>query len=298
MNLLYLTFGENISNHIQAHFSILSFLTHQEDIHTINVITDTPDFYNSLEHRINIIKINEETLKEWKGKYDFFWRIKIKAIEMLCSMYMNEPVVYLDSDTFLYSKIKPISDALLKGTAFMHEKEGELSKAKSKTEKRMWHQLKDGTFGNIKMVASHAMFNAGVVATPNQKNNAECLLAVQICDEMCKQGVTKRLIEQFALSVALHEMYGLQEAKNAIAHYWSNKESWNSAIENFLLSANFKSFTFEQTIEAIKDFNFSEQPVKIKAKNTNRRLRNLTDKFFPHQDLLFIKNTLKPNEDL
>lgn len=293
MNLLYLTFGENISNHIQAHFSILSFLTHQKEIRTINVITDVPSFYNSIKHRINIIKINEETLKEWKGEYDFFWRIKIKAIEMLCSKYKNEPVVYLDSDTFLYSDIKLIADALLNGSAFMHEKEGELSKAKSKTEKRMWQQVKNRVFGDIKILASHAMWNAGVVALPNQKNNSESLLALQICDEMCKQGVTKRLIEQFALSVSLNETYGLQEAKTAIAHYWSNKENWNNAIEKFLLSANFRSFTFEQTIEAIKDFDFNELPVKTRAKNTNRRLKNLTDKFFPHQDLLFIKNEIK-----
>jgi hypothetical protein len=293
MNLLYLTFGENISNHIQAHFSILSFLTHQKEIRTINVITDVPSFYNSIKHRINIIKINEETLKEWKGEYDFFWRIKIKAIEMLCSKYKNEPVVYLDSDTFLYSDIKPIANALLNGTAFMHEKEGELSRAKSKTEKRMWQQVKNGVFGDIKILASHAMWNAGVVATPNHKNNSECLLALQICDEMCSQGVTKRLIEQFALSVALHETYGLQEANNAIAHYWSNKENWNSAIEKFLLSAHFKSFTVEQTTEAIKDFNLSELPVKMKAKNTNKRLKRITEKFFPHQDLLFVKNGLK-----
>lgn len=293
MNLLYLTFGENISNHIQAHFSILSFLTHQKEIRTTNVITDVPSFYNSIKHRINIIKINEETLKEWKGEYDFFWRIKIKAIEMLCSKYKNEPVVYLDSDTFLYSDIKLIADALLNGSAFMHEKEGELSKAKSKTEKRMWQQVKNRVFGDIKILASHAMWNAGVVALPNQKNNSESLLALQICDEMCKQGVTKRLIEQFALSVSLNETYGLQEAKTAIAHYWSNKENWNNAIEKFLLSANFRSFTFEQTIEAIKDFDFNELPVKTRAKNTNRRLKNLTDKFFPHQDLLFIKNEIK-----
>ncbi len=295
MNLLYLTFGGNISNHIQAHFSILSFLTHKKEIQTINVITDVPHFYNNIKHFINIIEIKDETLKEWKGEYDFFWRIKIKAIERLCLMYKNEPVVYLDSDTFLYRDIKPMAEALLKGTAFMHEKEGELSKAKSKTEKRMWHQVKNGVFGNIKFLASHLMWNAGVVATPNQKNNSECLLALDICDEMCKQGVTRRLIEQFALSVSLYETYDLQEAKEVIAHYWSNKESWNNAIQKFLVSAGFRSFTVEQTVEAIKGFDFSELAVKIKSRNTNRRLKTFTDKLFPDQDMLFIKNSLRQN---
>src|SRR4051794_18816673 len=113
MNLLYLTFGDNISNHIQAHFSIWTFLTQRNNINTISVITDYPTFYNSLKDYISIIQIDEETLIQWKGKYDFFWRIKIKAIEMLCNQYNNEPVVYLDSDTFLHCNIKPLKEEIL-----------------------------------------------------------------------------------------------------------------------------------------------------------------------------------------
>lgn len=298
MNLLYLTIGDNISNHIQAQFSIYSFLLQKHELNTINVITDKPAYYNNLTHEINIISINKETINKWEGEYNFFWRVKIKAIEMLCSMYKNEPVVYLDSDTFLYSDITPFKAALIKGSAFMHENEGQLSTAKSKTVKKMWAQVKQKVYSNITILPTHSMWNAGVVAFPNTKNNKECELALNITDEMCKQGVTKRLIEQFALSVALHEMYNLREANNVIAHYWSNKESWNNAIEKFFISANFRSLTFEQTVREIKDVDFSKLPVKIKTKNTNRRLKTLTDKLFPHKDLLFIQNALKQKEEL
>lgn len=295
MNLIYLTFGDNISNHMQAQFSIYSFLCQKHELNTINVVTDEPAFYNNLKDEINIITINKETLKDWEGKYNFFWRVKIKAIELICSMYKNESVIYLDSDTFLYKDIRPFKAALIKGSAFMHENEGQLSTAKGKTVKKMWAQVKGKTYGNTTILPIHNMWNAGVVAIPNTKNNDECKLALNITDEMCKQGVTKRLIEQFALSVSLHEMYGLQEANDVIAHYWSNKENWNNAIEKFLISASFRSFTLEKTVEAIKDFDFSKFAVKIKSKNTNRRLKSITDKFFPDKDLLFIKNLPKQN---
>jgi len=290
MHLLYLTFGQSLNNHIQAHFSISSFLAQKEEIDTINIITDYPVFYKNLEGFVNIIEVDNKTLELWKGEYNFFWRIKIKALEKLCQMYKNEPVLYLDSDTFLFSDIKLLKEAVIKGKALMHEDEGALSKEKSKTAKRMWKQVKNKSFSNISILPTHSMWNAGVVFTPNKKDNKECLLALEICDEMSRQGVTPRLIEQFALSVALQETYGLLSASNTIAHYWSNKESWNSAIEHFFISTYFKAYTIEQTVEEIRSFDFKKLPIKVKVRNTNARLKKAVEKVFPARDVLFVKD--------
>jgi hypothetical protein len=295
MNLLYLTFGDNISNHMQAQFSIYSFLSQKHELNVISVITDEPAFYNNVKDEVNIITINKETLINWEGPYKFFWRVKIKAIELICSMYRNEPVIYLDSDTFLYGDLKALAAEIKKGSAFMHENEGQLSTAKGKTVKKMWAQVKGKVYANTTILPIHEMWNAGVIATPNTRNNKECKLALDLTDEMCKRGVTRRLVEQFALSVSLHQTYGLQEANNIIAHYWSNKESWNNAIGKFFLSACFRSYTSDQTLEAIKNFDFSELAVKVKLKNTNKRLKTLTDKLFPNLDVSFINGSLKQN---
>src|ERR1700710_800580 len=103
MNICLLNFGENISYHTQTSFCIYSLLANCADsVKTINVITDKPLFYNHLKQQINIIPITENELTDWKGKYQFIWRIKIKAIEKICSLYPNCPVIYLDTDTFVY----------------------------------------------------------------------------------------------------------------------------------------------------------------------------------------------------
>ena len=291
MNLLYLTFGENINNHIQAHFSICSFLTQHQKVSSINVVTDRPDLYEDIKRYINVVTVDEKLLTEWKGEYDFFWRIKIKAIEMLCAMHKNQPVLYLDADTFLYTNLELLRSRLLQGIALMHEDEGKLSELKGKTLGKMWKQVKNNSYGGVAMLPSHAMWNAGVVGTPNQKNNEECLLALAICDEMCKQGVTPRLIEQFALSVALNEVYGLQAADNAIAHYWSNKDEWNSLIKDLFITAQFRSDAVEKIIETIKqlDFKFA---VKVKHRNTNTRLKSFVEKTYPAEHIAFVKNSL------
>ncbi len=292
MHLLYLTFGENINNHVEAHFSIYTFLAQRNDINTINVITDRPEFYNDLKGYINIITVDEKILNEWKGEYNFFWRIKIKAIEMLCDLYKSEPVIYLDADTFLFSDIKFLKESFLQGAALMHEDEGNLSAIKAKTAKKMWSQTKGKIYSGITILPSHKMWNAGVVATPNQKNNSECKLALTICDEMCKQKVTPRLIEQFALSVALSETYGLQPADKTIAHYWSNKENWDKLIQQFFNSVYFRKLTVEEICNEIKMIPFDKLPVKIKIKNTNTSLKLLIEKIYPPVNLSFINKHL------
>ena len=293
MNLLYIAIGESINTHIQAHFSIYTFLTQGKKINTINIITDSPYYYNDIGSYLNIIKVDEKQLKKWKGEHNFFWRIKIKAIELLCNLYKNEPVLYLDGDTFLYKNIEPLKETMLQGIALMHENEGNLSLLKGKTLRKMWAQVKNNIYNGIAILPSHSMWNAGVVATPNQKNNEECLLALSICDEMCKQDVTPRLIEQFALSVALNEIYGLHPADNTIAHYWSNKDEWNGVIEKIFISEQFKLRTIEQTIEIIKEFDFSKVAIKTKVRNTNKRLKSVVEKSFPTKNIAFVKNALQ-----
>ena len=281
MHLLYVTFGPNPTHHLQAQFSIFSFWAKKSQLSSINIITDQPGMYANIKDRVNVILISEETLQTWKGPYDFFWRVKIKAIEKMCDQYQNEPILYLDTDTFLYGDFETITSAARKGQAFMHENEGRLGDDKSKTSIRMFKKIHKVNYSGIVIGREHCMWNAGVVLTPNTIKNNENLLALQICDEMCRQGVTRRLIEQFALSLALQETYGLLPLENCISHYWSNKEAWNSLIEQFFIQEYFSNNTLEQSIDKFKDFNFLQQPVKLKIRNTNTRLKALVDKLYP-----------------
>ena len=293
MHLLYITFGKDIANHIQAAFSICSFLTQQSQPASVNIITDEPAFYRHFGARLNVIEIDAKQLDEWKGPHNFLWRIKIKAIANICDSYPGQPVVYLDTDTFLYRHAEHLRSVLEKGHALMHENEGELSKASSKTEKKMWGQVKNKLFGNTKIAAEDAMWNAGIVATPNTKNGTDMQLALQICDDMCAAGVTKRLIEQFALSVALAHTYGLMPASDSIAHYWSNKEDWNAAIANFFMQSYLQNLSLAQTIDALKELDFSGLAVVKKTTNTNKRLQKKIDSVFPARDVFYVPNRLK-----
>ncbi|MFN2457748.1 MAG: hypothetical protein ABR502_06085 [Chitinophagaceae bacterium] len=290
MHLLYITFGNNLAIHSQAAFSIYSFLAQDEKIDSINVITDAPAYYSHLKDVVRIFLAGKEQLEEWKGPHLFFWRIKIKALQCICKEYTGDPVVYLDTDTFLYKPADHLVKILVKGFALMHEDEGALSNANTKTEKRMWRQIKGRPFANLPMDTQQHMWNAGVVATPNTKGGADCELALRLCDELCAAGVTRKLIEQFALSRALQHTYGLQPAHTAIAHYWSNKEEWNRYITAFFTEAFAKGYSREELIAAMRDFDFTHIPVKKRVRNTSQRLHHIVDRWWGMKEQVYIRH--------
>ena len=286
MNILYLVFGENQQNHAQAYFSICSFLGQMDAYDRVYVMTDAPDFYKRLNEKIEILTINKIQLDDWQGKNQFFWRAKIKAIEYICRLHPQESALYLDTDTFLYSGIKALKFAL--ENPVMHLNEGALSQQKSKTEKLMWQQVGDKTFGGIQIQPLHAMWNAGVVGIPANKGLKICQLALDICDDMLEANVTRRLIEQFALGVALSENGDMKPAENYIGHYWSNKEEWSIAIQRFIINSSLENNSLETDIEGVKRFNFSSIAILKRIPNTQIRLKKIVEKWFPSEDKAFI----------
>ncbi len=112
MNIFYIVFGHRCENHVQAYFSLCSFLSQTDQLDRIYMMTDAPEFYQKLNAVIHILPIMQEQLSDWQGERQFFWRIKIKAIEFIFALHPNEQVVYWDNETFLFSDIKQLREDL------------------------------------------------------------------------------------------------------------------------------------------------------------------------------------------
>ena len=287
MHVIYLVFGTNVRNHFQANFSMLSFLQQPAALDGITVVTDAPDFYRHLAGHVTVMPVDEATLREWKGEFDFFWRVKIKALEAVAQQRPGVALMYLDSDTFLHGALPELQARLSAGQAFMHEREGALSELRSKTDQRMWSQVRQKTFGGVQLHERHGMWNAGVVGIPAEKAVAAIALALRMCDDFSRQQVTPRLIEQFAISVALEETFPLHAARPYIGHYWSNKDEWNEHIAAFLLESHLQKWSVTEEIAQLAQFNFQVAPVKKMLKNTRWRLYHLVDRIFPPKELVF-----------
>lgn len=289
MHLLYITFGSDLKNHTQAYFSIYSFLVKKEHISSINVITDHPGFYKSIERHLNIIGVNQHVLNEWKGAYDFFWRIKIKGIEKVCNLYKSEPVLYLDSDTFLYNDLFSLQQTVNEGNAAMFINEGPVSALKSKTMRKMTGGLRKMQFDGLGALQNYNMWNAGVALVPNTKGGEDIKMILEFCDALCANKITDQFIEQFALSVGLAHFYGLQSADSSIAHYWSNKKEWDEVIKKFFVENHMLGLGFDEELKRFANIDFSKHPVTKISKNTKRRLSAMLDRVMKDKKVEYIR---------
>ena len=278
MKLVLLTFGENLENHNQASFSILSFLSN-EFISGVTVVTDKPEYYKYFGENIDLVVIDKEIMKKWRGKYDFFWRIKMKAIESAIAANPNEDILYVDSDTIIAGKgLKKLQTNLDLKNAGMHEKEGDLSELKSKTERKMWKSLKGLTFSGVTISKHSEMWNAGVIFFPKALALEMVELSIKICDEICATNCPRRLVEQLSFSLALFSFNPLVAVNDEIVHYWGNKDEWNKNISRFFSFSLLSNTCLEDDIQRIKLFNYAHLPIIRKEKNTKHKLINLINK--------------------
>lgn len=287
MTIAFLVFGKDILNFQQAIFSILTILPKMDKNERIVVITDAPEYFKMLGDKITVLEVDEKTLENWKGEYHFFWRIKIIALQMIADKWKDEHVLYLDSDTFLFGNLESIRLNLNSGINMMHTNEGKLSELATKTERTMWKQIKGRTYGTITIDSNTCMWNAGVVAIAGA-NRDKLDLALTICDEMCKENVTPRLIEQLALSLAMNTPTELLAAENEIGHYWGNKKAWNKIINKLLLNNLMKNLTLEHLIEEVKEIKFEKTPIRVKTSSTKLRLEKKLSKIFPDKMHMYI----------
>ncbi|UQB68338.1 hypothetical protein [Epilithonimonas zeae] len=287
MNIIYLVFGNNMDNYQQVYFSIYTAFEHKNTEDRIIVVAEDPSLFASFQDKIEIIPISRALIKDWEGKYQFFWRVKIKALQLVAEKYPSDSILYLDGDTFFYQNMDYLRDGMKNGQNFMHVEEGKLSALSSKTERLMWKQMKGKSYFNTKIDEDSTMWNAGLIGV--SPKHFGCLeLALRINDAMCADGVTRRLIEQFAFSLGLNEYSPLKPADQIVGHYWGNKPEWNKIIGNFLKEIFMKNYSLDQIIEKIGEIDFTQIPIKVKESNTQRKLKNFVDQFYKNKKPLYI----------
>lgn len=128
------------------------------------------------------------------------------------------------------------------------------------------------------------MWNAGLIALPACKQKETINLALQLCDAMSAAGVTPRLIEQFAFSLALQETYRLLPADNFVGHYWGNKNEWDSFINDYFVQSHFQNETIDNEIENIQKLNFGKIPLIRKERTLYKQINKLLRKCLPFRE--------------
>jgi hypothetical protein len=290
MKIVLHTFGTDQIFYLQSTFLILSWLKYRNEIDSINVITDHPDYYRKLGKYINIIPVDKNTINKWKGESDFVFRVKLKAIELIIAQNRDkQPILYLDTDTFIYRGFHELNNSLSEGRGIMHINEGKLSECSTRSGTRLWNRIKNKTFAGNTITENDCMWNAGVIGIPGDKCNKIIETSIKMCDEMCASIKVNFLIEQFCVSVTLQRITEMQDACEWIGHYWGNRDSWNNLISTFFSESYMKNCSVEEDMERISDFNFGQIPISAIPRNTATKLNKLVGKYFGPKEYQYLK---------
>lgn len=308
MNLLLLTFGDRVENHHQAVFCALSFLKDPR-IGRVLVMTDRPHFYRWLQAGstvpVETIVLSPETLAEWQGPHQFFWRIKIRAVEEALKRHPDQHLLYVDSDTLLATDLVALDARLSAGTAFMHCLENRLADRNSRTLTRMRDTLMGQTLEGVAITGESTMWNAGVIAVPGQGSRLpgeesaadvtamasttgsssgtdRIALALRLCDAMCDTPCPRRLVEQFAFSLALQQG-SIEPCHRDIVHYWGNKAGWNAFINSFLAGCRLRDDSVADAITQAAALDWKHLPVENWPRSSAERIKRSVDWLLPRR---------------
>ena len=270
MNIVYFVIGGSTVIHMQVGFSIRTFLAQTTDEDTIYVVTETPKLYENLP--VKTIAVTQDDIKVWRGKHDFFWRVKIMVLKQIAHMSPDKAMMYLDGDTYLHGSLAEIKEQLSRNIGMMHKDEGCPSEMKQKS-LSMWQTVGGRTYDGITIGTQHHMWNAGVVAIPAQLVVKVTEQALAVCDGMLDDGSEPITVEQYALSIALMECSErMVEADRWIGHYWHNKYCWSSYIAQFFVRSYRLGYTLEKELEIIRKTNLKSVHRRIIVKRTLRKL--------------------------
>jgi hypothetical protein len=271
MNIVYFVIGGNTVIHMQVGFSIRTFLAQAAAGDTFYVVTDTPTVYASLP-QVTVVPITADQIKAWRGRNDFFWRVKIMVLQHIAQMSPDKAMMYLDGDTYLYGHLDELKAMLQSGQGLMHKDEGCPGDMKEKS-LSMWQTVNGKTYGGITIGREHHMWNAGVVAIPGGLTVAATDLALAVCDGMLDDGAEPVTVEQYALSIALKACTKqMVEADRWIGHYWHNKYYWSRYIAQFFVRSYRQGDTVEQDIERIRHTDLQGVKRRVLVKRTLAKL--------------------------
>ncbi len=266
-----LTLGENPVWYRQAAYAILTLLVQAPEPKEVLVVTDHPERYGWFGERVRCHVPTAETVRDWKGRHGFFWRVDLQVMALACTLEpVPQRIVYVDGDTACHRDLGDLLTRIDAGEIFLHQHEYDLATAKRSGERRQRRAVWGREFAGCRVGPGAAMWNNGVTAL-SVRHSGVFARATAILDAMQDAEIESFYLAQLALSLAVIEVTKPQEAKPWFHHYWANKDGWNQAIAAFLADAQLHQWTVDQAIDQLRRSPI-DRPVWAKLRGWQRWL--------------------------
>ncbi len=240
-----LSLGERHDLTARAHLSILTVMAWAPPGCEFCIVTDRPDLFAWFGDRLRTLAVDAATLRAWRGKHDFFWRVELMTVVHAAAQGPGN-VVYHDSDVLMRRELTDLCAALSSGDVFMHEHEYDLAASRRAGQRRLWRQL-----AGRKVPPPCPMWNAGLIAV-GAGNHAVLDQALITLDRLMDDGVAHTLVEQLAISQAFAATGRLRAGQPWMDHFWSNKDGYAVAIDRQLAQILTRRLDVETAIALVR----------------------------------------------
>ena len=214
-------------------YAAWSALAHAGETPTrVHVYTDDPGAFGVLEGRIDVHPLSPERIREWRGTFDFAHRLKAMMIWELTDLFPDEPLLYLDGDTFFVGTLATVRERIGPGSCVMHEREYSVATSQTGQMKRFRKHMRPLSFEGAPVDMDADMWNAGAIGLhPQQFPLVRRWIA--FIDEVYPR-YPHGLVEQYAVSLVLQRGASLRACDDVVFHYWFQKDEYDAAIRQQL----------------------------------------------------------------
>ena len=225
--LVYQSYGStDILN--ECSYSILSLLKQGLNSEKIQIViyTDRKDYFSFLPSDIiSFVEMDEKTIKEYKGSYNFVHRLKIKVLQD-CVTRFEGKILYADSDIYFINSIETLFDQIDEANFLMCNNEGPIDVPGN----RVFEKFSRFISENSSYLIQHmipippdvTMWNAGIIGfvSPNKQLLDKVLYTNDTIFEKFKSHVVEQL--SFCYQLQMHGT--VHKSTDYVFHYWNLKE--------------------------------------------------------------------------
>lgn len=279
INIVFLVFGDKLTYYEQTYLSVLSVLRRKRAADEVTLFAENVSYFRRLEKRVRIMPLDHATRDRWENGTGYYFRNKIKALEMASSLYPESHLLFLDGDTFFVGDFDAIEQRLDRNIGLLHLVEGHPSQM-NRPARRMWKAVNGLRVGEVTISMKHKMWNSGVIGIPQAKKDTVVALALRLCDAILDTGKACFTAEQYSFSISLNELVRVEPADRWVWHYWGNKGGWALRTGRFLVGAHLLGLTLDEEIAMTDTFVRDRIPVYVDKSNTQRRLIRLVKWLF------------------
>lgn len=261
--IVYQSYGSN-SIYTQTLFSIFTLKYFLDEggsdlPYQIIVYTDNAEVFS--KYKIDTSIISQQEIQEWKGKYNFIHRVKIKIIEDVIKKY-SDTIIYIDSDTYFLKSPIELFNSISTSNSLMLTNEGEISK----TNHRLLYKFLSKNNFDVKN-RTLFMWNAGLIGI--HKSNLHLIKQILELTDDIYEKFYRHIVEQFSFSYLLQINTRIISCDDYLYHYCGDKDLVLEIISQFL-----------ETQELLPIMNVYKNSVELEPfKKINKREKTIYEKF-------------------